>query len=421
MPSDARALVVGTTADYIHWIRCACPGEALFLTDPLERRNAAEPTPLPFEEVCCDLTDYASAQRALEHQLRRYALAVEGVACFDCESMELAAVLARNLALPYVSVETVHNCRDKLRAKSLWRRHRLTTPDAAAVRRADEAVRFFEMAGGPVVLKPVRGSGSELVFKCDDAATCVRSFNLIQQGLDRHHGHRMYVSPLLRESGIMAEKVAVGDEFSCDFTVEKGRVGLIRLAQKIKAPGRPFGTATGYLLPARLPEQLAAGAFARTLLQSATALGIDRAVCMLDFIVHQDHMHLLELAPRPGGDCLPFLIKHGYGVDMLKLLLDFCRRRPLPSGMPLDGKPLVGLRVHARQGGILKRVDTRSLERDARVQQISLIRGRGHRITMPPADYASWLLGHIVFAPDASTAVEVQCNNLLDTIGMEVA
>jgi hypothetical protein len=420
MHSDARALVVGTTADYIHWIRCACPGEALFLTDPLVRRNAAEPRPLSSEEVCCDLTDYASAQSALEHHMRRYGLTLEGIACFDCESMELAAVLARHFVLPYVSVEGVHNCRDKLRAKRLWRRHRLTTPDAVSVCCADDAVGFFEQAGGPVVLKPVRGSGSELVFKCDDAATCIQSFDVISKGLDRRHGHRMYASPLLPESGIMAEKMAVGEEFSCDFTVDKGGVGLIRLARKIKAPGRPFGTATGYLLPARLPEQVNPGIFAHTLLQSATVLGIDRAVCMLDFMINQDRISLLELAPRPGGDCLPFLIKHGYGVDMLKLLLDFCRRKPLPTGMPLDGKPLVGLRVHGRKGGILKRVDTRSLERDTRVQKISLTRGCGHHITLPPADYESWLLGHIIFAPDASADVEVQCNNLLDTISVEV-
>jgi hypothetical protein len=420
MPSSARALVVGTTADYIHWIRCACPGEALFLTDPAMRRNAAEPPPLPSEEVCCDLTDYPSAQCALESHMGRHGLSLEGVACFDCESMELAAVLARRLALPFVSVEAVHNCRDKLRAKRLWRRHGLNTPVAAAVRCVDDAVRFFEQAGGPLVLKPARGSGSELVFKCDDAAACARSFDLIRAELGRRRGYRMYASPLLPESGIMAETVAEGNEFSCDFTVDKGRVGLIRLARKIKAPGRPFGTATGYLLPARLPEQVAAGTFARTLLQSATALGIDRAVCMLDFMLHQDRISLLELAPRPGGDCLPFLIKHGFGVDMLKLLLDFCRRKQLPSGMPLDGKPLVGLRVHARKGGILKRVDTRSLERDARVEQISLTRGCGHRITLPPEDYESWLLGHVVFAPDASADVDVQCIGLLNKIAVEV-
>jgi hypothetical protein len=420
MHADTRTLVVGTTVDYIQWIRRACPNEVLFLTDPVVRRNAAEPPPLPPEEVCCDLTEYASAQRELAHHLNRYGLTLAGIACFDCESMELAAVLARHLALPYVSVEAVHNCRDKLRAKRLWRQHRLITPDAVAVRCADDAVRFFEQAGGPVVLKPVRGSGSELVFKCDDADTCARSFDVICHGLDRRQAHRMYGSPMMPASGIMAERVAAGEEFSCDFTVEKDRVGLLRLSQKIKAPSQPFGTATGYLLPARLPEGNDPDIFVRILLQSAAALGIDRAVCMLDFIIHQDRISLLELAPRPGGDCLPFLIKHGYGVDMLKLLLDFSRRKPLPHGIPIDGKTLVGLRVHARKSGILKRVDTRSLERDDRVQKIGLIRGCGHCITLPPADYESWLLGHIVFSPDASTDVAMQCNDLLGKIAVEV-
>ncbi|MCX5908762.1 MAG: biotin carboxylase, partial [Deltaproteobacteria bacterium] len=51
-------LVVGTTPDYIEWIRKITPDRGLFLTDPILRRRAKEPSPEAKEEILCDLADY---------------------------------------------------------------------------------------------------------------------------------------------------------------------------------------------------------------------------------------------------------------------------------------------------------------------------------------------------------------------------
>ena len=39
---------------------------------------------------------------------------------------------------------------------------------------------------------------------------------------------------------------------------------------------------------------------------------------------------------------------------------------------------------------------------------------------MPPEDYDSWLLGHIIFEPDVDSPVQAQCLALIDKLIVEV-
>ena len=142
MSGSRRVLVVGTTADYIDWIRNTQPGRALFLTDPGIRQRAGEAPPDPSEEILCDLTTKPRVLDALEKHLGRWRIHLSGVACFDCESMALAAEIAAAHHLPYPSVEAVLRCRDKFIAKTIWRESGVRCPRAKRVTSADEAAAF---------------------------------------------------------------------------------------------------------------------------------------------------------------------------------------------------------------------------------------------------------------------------------------
>ena len=419
-PADQRVIVVGTTADYIEWIRNCRPGKALFLTDPAVRQGADEPAPSPDEEILCDLDDETRVLEVLAGHLDRWRMGLAGVACYDCESMALAARLAEAYTLSYPSVQAVNNCRDKHHSRILWRKHHLDTPDVRRIRSAGDAVDFFRETGGPCVLKPISGSGSELIFRCDSEADCERHYRRIVQGLARRRNHRLYQPFSATGADILAEAYIGGEEYSCDFVLENDRVTLIRLARKVFFDQDPFGTAKAYILPDVWPEAIDAGELERTLYRSARALGIQRAVCMLDFIVHHGRMVLLEMAPRPGGDCLPSLLRRCYQVDVLQLALDFACQQPLELNLPVSHPPMVGLRLHAAQEGTLVSVNTRDLRRDFRVQEIHLIRKPGHRIQRPPADYDAWLLGHVIFVPDPDGDVALQCRALCDKVAIEV-
>jgi biotin carboxylase len=207
---------------------------------------------------------------------------------------------------------------------------------------------------------------------------------------------------------MLAEERIAGTEYSCDFIVENNDITIIRLARKITSPLKPFGTISGYILPAMLPPIIDMDDFHRILLNSANALGISRGLCMVDFMIADHQIVLIELTPRPGGDCLPHLLKECFGLDILALSLDFAQKCPITVPDPVSASPCVAVRLHAKQPGVLKKIECRHLLEDKRVKQVHLIRKPGHQIKLPPRDYDSWLLGHIIIAPSGNKFPESQ-------------
>jgi biotin carboxylase len=416
-----KVLVVGTTADYIQWIRHRCPGRALFLTSPDVRRESVDPAPAPEEEIQCNLSDPAEVRQALSRHLAAYHLELDGIACFDCESMELTAGLAIEARLPYPSPNTVRNCRNKFWTKKIWRACHLTAPAFQCVYSRAEAIRFFKDLRKPCVLKPLNGSGSELLLLAHSADRAGKYYCRIQQGLMQRRENRLYESVNGQHTAVLMEEYIQGDEYSCDFIIDNGHVQLIRLTRKIPAlDDGPFGTICGYLLCSAAATGIAESLLLETLMQCAHALGIERSFCMLDFMMSGGRMVLIELSPRPGGDCLPALLRAASGLDILSLYLDFCQRRPFVLPGPIQESNYVGLRLHAHKEGKLNRIDTHRLECDARVRDLQMIRREGHQITMPPADYSSWLLGHIIFHAFPGVDPELQCRMLTEQFEVEI-
>ena len=172
----SRVLVVGTTPDYVDLLRREHPEECLFLTESRLRLQAKEPHPDDDEEVLYRGDKQLSAIELLKRHQERYGIKIAGVACFDCESMPLASLIAKRFGLPYPSSEAVDRCRNKRRMKQRWRAGGTPTPRFSIVSRSEEAVEFLHQIGGPCVMKPLSGSGSELVFRVENEADCRLSF-----------------------------------------------------------------------------------------------------------------------------------------------------------------------------------------------------------------------------------------------------
>ena len=420
--SGSRVIVVGTTSDYIDFIERLHPGRAVFLTGRADRADAREPEPDDASEALCDLADEHGALAALRAHLCWCGIEPSGVACFDDESMALTAFIARELSLPYVSAEAVAACRSKHECKRRWQQAGLPCPVTALVRTEAEALAFRGDLGRPVVLKPLTGSGSELTFMCRDDAECSAAFHRLTAGLRSHHDTRMYAQGSGHDphAVFVAEELIEGDEYSCDFVVDGDRVEIVRLAAKIPAHGHSFGTTLAYVVPAALPAGIEPEAFRRQLLGAARAVGIDRSVCMLDVVVRDGQALMLEIAPRPGGDCLPFLIRQSSGLDVLGLTLDVAERRPIAVPPPPAWRRLVGLRLIASRPGLITRFDTRALEADPRVREVYLKHCPGHRVVLPPDDYDSRILGHVVFDPSDAGDLARSCAEMAGKLSIQM-
>ena len=243
--------------------------------------------------------------------------------------------------------------------------------------------------------------------------------------LARHENTRMYadeepssVKTSTRKEFVVEEFVA-GTEYSCDFIVDGGRIHIIRTARKIPAPSQSFGTTLAYVLPGVLPEGIAECKLHDQILRAAGALGIDRAVCMVDFIVQDDTVFLLEMTPRVGGDCLPPLILSSCGLDMITLALDFAQGKALSIPEKSHWRPLVGLRVFADTAGLIRRIDESSVRDDPRVVKSHIAHGAGSNVVLPPDDYDSRILGYIIFSPSTADIVQ-ECHELAAKVAIEM-
>ena len=425
--SNKPVLVVGTTSDYIDLLRQRFPGRSVFLTDVFERSGAAEPAPPAEEELLCDLACSDGTLARLREHVARQGTVLGGIACFDCESMLLAAKIARSFSLPYVTEETVLACRSKHLCKNKWREAGLPCPEAQRVENAAEAETFLRQLGRAAVIKPVAGSGSEYVFRCSDAGECRAAFAVIEGKLSelrRDPGKPLYSRESSGAAGRPAcvmEELVTGVEYSCDFAVDGGRLEVLRTARKIPAHGMPFGTTLAYLVPAGLPPELDPERFRRQLRNAARALGIERAVCMLDFIASNGQAVMLEMTPRPGGDCLPPLLMESAGLDMLGVAIDFAAGHFPTAPPPSRWRPLVGLRLIAPAAGTIAHLGVGALKADGRVVQCLLKHGSGHRVLLPPEDYDSRLLGHVIFAPSTPDSTEAESVELAALLEVEMA
>jgi len=420
MHKRPKVLVIGTTADYIEWIRTACPGRVMFVTAPEIRRRAEEPVPAIIEEILCDLMDEEAVFGALTAHLDLFDLHPVGVACFDCESMALAASIAERLGLPYPSADAIGKCRDKYFSKTLWQQNDVDCPAFGIIRSAGDVAGFFEKIQGPCVLKPVNGSGSELVYVCDSVQSCESNFRIILEELGRRENNGLFGLGDVDAPRMIAEEYVEGEEYSCDFMLDGDRVEIIRVTRKIKAAGKPFGTIRGYVLPASLPNRFSDLLLPRALSAGARALGLMRCICMADFILRDDRIVFIEMTPRPGGDCLPFLLRRASGLDMLALAIDFAEGRPVCLPDTSSVITHIGVRVHADRAGVLRSIEAKAALEDSRVIEVHLPRSPGHRIVLPPSDYDSWLLGHIIFRPDADADAESECGTICEKICVEI-
>ena len=416
---SSRVVVVGTTSDYIELIRRRYPDRALFLTDPGERARASEEAPGPAEEILCDFTNAGEVFTVLNDHLRRYALALDGIACFDCEYLSFAAVLAKGYGLPFASPFAVAQSRNKFLSKEAWKRAGVFAPETVLVRHRSELSHFLDWLGKPVVMKPLTGSGGELVFHCGDHRDCLQAYDIMINRLREAGENRLYLRDPLAPGDldpihdVVLEEFIPGQEYSCDFFLENGRLEIIRTATKIPTAQAQVGTTTAaYMVPAQLPAEIPVSVLGDQLHRAAAALGLDRALCMVDFIVWEGKAYLLELTPRPGGDCLPWLIQKSSGLDMIGLALDMAQGRNIFTPMSQSWKTLVGLRLFASHAGAVKEIDDGDLRRDPRVQEVFIKRRPGHRVILPPNNYDSRLLGHVIFRPRASNSLETECVEL---------
>lgn len=209
------------------------------------------------------------------------------------------AIVRERFGIDGMSAEAARNFRDKARMKELFDGAGLPCARHARVSSEDEARRFVETNGYPVVIKPLEGAGAKSTFRVDNA-------DQLSEAL------RVAPPPLLIEEHIL------GDEHSFEGVMVDGRLVWHSLTHYRPTPLEVLRN--GWIQWCiHLPRETGAPRYDDIRAAAARALevlGMTTGLCHLEWFRRRDgSIAISEVAARPPGAQIMDLVSYAHDVD----------------------------------------------------------------------------------------------------------
>jgi biotin carboxylase len=424
---SAAVLVVGTTPDYVSRLYKDAAEPLVFLTDLRFQGDPQLQGVPPSRLIFAHLEEVDESFRSLSDLSNR--VIILGVACFDCESLLLASRVAHHLKLPFPPWQAIARSRNKFEARRTWTATGISSPYASLSSDLKETSVFFHHHGENIVLKPLSGSGSELLFHCTKKDEVSRAVETMEEELPKRranplfypfpdpvHGHE--IDPC---RSWIAEEFVSGEEFSCDFVYQGEEVVLIRETGKVKATDKPFGSVLAYTFPPLYPDGFRKEQLLEILKKAVQSLGFDWGFFMVDYVIRGGLPVLIELTPRPGGDSIPDLVKIGAGRDTLNLYLQFVTRRfQPPAPISLRPQSYASINLYAPKEGTIVKLDGERIRNLPHVRSLFFKKKVGDRVVLPPRDYDNRLLGYCIVATEPGMDLMKECRRLEELLVVSI-
>lgn len=403
--SSEPVLVVGTTPDYVAKIYGKRRGSVLFLVDD-RFKGDAHFTDVPSSDLLfVPLENFEETYKRTSLFLSTDNTAPRGIACFDCESLLTASRLAFLFKKRFAPWQAIARSRNKFEARRSWVSAGIASPDAVVAGNVEKTLEFLDTHGDDIVLKPLSGSGSELLFHCKSELEVREAVRVMEEELPRRKANPLF-QPLADPFGSsevdpcrswIAEEFVAGEEFSCDFILQDGEIVLIRETGKMKDSDQPFGSVLAYTFPPLYPTAFNKDDLLEVLLMGVRALGYDWGYFMVDYVIRDGLPVLIEITPRPGGDAIPDLVMAAVGRDTLEIYLDFVTgNRPHLDAISLSPEAFASINLYAPKEGTISNIDGSKIRALPEVKLLFLKKSKGARVILPPRDYDNRLLGYCV-------------------------
>ncbi|MFJ8034134.1 ATP-grasp domain-containing protein [Streptomyces sp. NPDC096032] len=297
-----------------------------------------------------------------------------------------AADLAARLGLPGPSADAVRACRDKSVQRRTLAEAGVPVPWFSVAGEVAEAVAAAQWRGGPVVVKPVQGSGSLGVRLCRDTGEVAAHARGLLAATVNERG-------LSTPARVLVEQYLTGPEFSVEVF---GEHAVATVAKHVGAP--PAFVETGHDVPA-VPAAADAAALVDSAVHAVKALGLGWGAAHVELRLDAGVARVIEVNPRLAGGMIPELVRRARGVDLVGAQV----RAGL--GLPVDLTDAAGAAGAASirfltAGADAVLGDTDAAEAAARavpgVVDAALYRTPGTRVG--PAEDFRGRLGHVITA-----------------------
>ncbi|HWI65922.1 MAG TPA: ATP-grasp domain-containing protein [Symbiobacteriaceae bacterium] len=283
--------------------------------------------------------DYGDSARAVEHAESLHRVRpFDAVVSFTEYGLEPAARIAERLGVRGNPLRPVTLTRDKVQMRVLMQEAGFTPVQFRVCRDAAEALAFLEQVGGPIILKPVLGSGSEGVARVDDPAELDRAWAWAAGAAG---------------GPVMAEEFLDGPEYSVEALTLGGVHQVLAITEKATT-GHPHFVETGHRMPAPLPDYT----------RQAIAEYIESFLQLIGHQVGPSHTEIrltsrgpriIESHTRAGGDRIWEMVELTTGVDLISTTL----RDLVLGGAAFDPVALqraAAIRFFAHEPGVVRRI-----------------------------------------------------------------
>jgi len=239
----------------------------------------------------------------------------DGIFTFEEASIELAAVLARALDLPFLDEATARRCRDKHDMRTAFARSEVPSAASHVATSPAEAAGFAQAIGYPVVFKPRTLASSMGVVRVDEPGQVAAAFAVAAGA-----AHPRFA----REANILVEEYLDGPEVSVESVVVDGHVRSVAVTHK-QVGLAPYFEELGHVV-----SPVASGAdqdaIYDVVARAHAALGVNMGATHAELRLTPQGPRMIELGARLGGDLIPYVVHLATGVDLARAALDVAAR-----------------------------------------------------------------------------------------------
>lgn len=227
---------------------------------------------------------------------------------FSEDNQDKAAFIAQKLNINYHSIDTVEKVNNKLKMRKALEDLKINSIPFKEIESGKDIIESFKKIKKPIIVKPVNGRGSNMIFYIHNHQEASNKAALIDKLLNKNNIE------------LIAEEFIEGDEFSVEIFSENGKHKLIAITDKFKLNNF---VEIGHCLPAVISEN-AYDTIQNYMFSVLDALNIKSGVTHSEVIRSNknDKVFLVETHLRMGGDYIPILIKNVYDIDILKMWTD---------------------------------------------------------------------------------------------------
>ena len=273
-------------------------------------------------------------------------LKIDGIVAYASDvSAPTAAYVAERMGLPTNPYSSVYTLTHKNEFRRFMRNYGLPMPRGASFKNKEEALLFFESLHTTAIIKPIDSSGSKGVFKCYSINDISNHWD---ESLSYSISKEIIVEEFVERKGYQID----GDIFMVD-----GKIVFWGICDQHHddsiAPYVPIALSYPSTQAGIFQEEAK-----RQLEKIFSVLGMTMGAYNIEYIVGKDnHVYILEIGPRNGGNYIPNVIKLATGFDMAEYTIKQAVGEDCSDvyQMPLKTYAASYL-IHAQKEGVLKSV-----------------------------------------------------------------